>query len=170
MTPPQEPTNAELADWLRDRSVFELEAGNDEEWRVFFLAAERLREMGDFNAGVEAAAKIFDEIAVGHGSMARWMGPERQYYTGVRIPGLEMRPMNGPAISHDAALKTPSTSVRSSATTHPRRASHDKDAPEAMAKSSVAIRQRCSYCVGSDLPDASRSAAPWAEGLRPRQS
>ena len=54
--------------------------------------------------GIDEAAIIFDKRAEIHAANAVWMGPQRQRYEGARRDGVEMSPMNGPALSHDKAL------------------------------------------------------------------
>lgn len=53
---------------------------------------------------LERAARLFDERAKVHARHALWMGPQRQRYEGARVAGIEMSPMNGPAISYDREM------------------------------------------------------------------
>lgn len=65
------------------------------ERRGYAAGQERMRHL---------AALVEDTNASLHTKDAIWMGPQRQRYEGARIPGVEMSPMNGPAIAHDGAL------------------------------------------------------------------
>lgn len=62
----------------------------------------RLREAE--RRAVERCAGIFEKRAQIHAPQATWIGPERQYYKGARIPGVEMAAMNGEAISYDREM------------------------------------------------------------------
>jgi hypothetical protein len=57
------------------------------------------------NQALDEAADIFVKKMEIHARQALWMGPQRQRYEGARISGVEMSPMNGPAISFDGALQ-----------------------------------------------------------------
>lgn len=63
---------------------------------------EKMRAERD--GAYERCARHFEGIAKIHAQQATWMGPERQRYEGPRIPGVEMSPMNGPAISYDREM------------------------------------------------------------------
>lgn len=54
--------------------------------------------------GLEQVAQIFDAEAAAHARYAAWIGPQRQYYKGARVPDIEMSPMNGPAFAHDSKI------------------------------------------------------------------
>lgn len=71
--------------------------------RVEELQGER--ERGRLE-GIDEAAIIFDKKAEVHAAQAVWMGPKRQRYEGARRNGVEMSPMNGPALAHDNAVNT----------------------------------------------------------------
>lgn len=55
------------------------------------------------NQALDEAAAIFLNKMETHAAQALWMGPQRQRYEGARLAGVEMSPMNGPAISYDVA-------------------------------------------------------------------
>ena len=58
----------------------------------------------EWNRAIEQCARHFEGIAKIHAPQATWIGPERQYYKGPRIPGVEMSSMNGEAISYDREM------------------------------------------------------------------
>ena len=52
----------------------------------------------------ERAARYHIERAQVHARDATWIGPNRERYEGARVEGVEMSPMNGPAIAYDREM------------------------------------------------------------------